>query len=443
MSTPANNRFFNTHAHCFTYDHVPAYFISKYVAVSWLLSRRWLRNLFVHVPETRKLGFWGKLLLAIASFIFRINKDMFIRYLNFVKYGDRSSQEDIIKTMQFYYPKTTGFVFLTMDMEYMGAGLPPTRFEKQLTQLEGIKRNPAWTDLIYPFVFCDPRRLQPRNSREVAVEKEFIGSAFENKLKDYLRDKIYQGIKLYPALGYFPFDKRMKSVYDFAVENNIPLTTHCIMGAVHFKYQLTVGERLHPFLNATLPELKPAEFQQFYTHPLNYECLMNHELLKTYWGEDAPNYSKLKICLGHWGGEEEWNNYIENAWSDVFFRKRNSAWPSLELDNWIINEGNKHKNLSWFTIICDLMRKYENVYADISYTLEDEKLLPLLKFTLEIDAKIRERVLFGTDFYVVSKAISERKFGINVRSFLGETLFHQIAVENPRRFLSNNFNNVG
>lgn len=443
MSSSTTNRFFNAHAHCFTYDHVPEHFISKRVAVSWLLSRQWLRNLFIKAPETRNLGFWGNLVLAVGSFLFGINKDMFIRYLNFVKYGDRKSQEDVIKTIQYYYPKTTGFVFLTMDMEYMGAGLPRTRFEKQLTQLEGVKRNPAWTDLIYPFIFCDPRRLQPTQTREKAIDDKFIGAVFENKLTHYLRDKIYQGIKLYPALGYFPFDKRMKNVYDFAIENNIPFTTHCIIGSVHFKYKLTEEERLHPILQTTLPNLKPARFQQFYTHPLNYECLLNRDLLQKYWGENTPDYSKLKICLGHWGGEEEWHNYIENAWSDIFYRKRNSAWPSLELDNWIISESKDYKNFSWFTIICDLMRKYENVYADISYTLEDQRLLPLLKFTLDIDPKIRERVLFGTDFYLVSKAISERKFGINVRSFLGESLFRQIAVENPKRFLSNKFNEVG
>lgn len=436
------DRFFNTHAHCFTYDHVPKYFISRWVPVSWLLSRQWLRNLFIKAPETRKLGFWGDLLLAVASFLFGINKDMFIRYLNFVKYGDRKSQEDVIKTMQYYYPKTTGFVFLTMDMEYMGAGLPPTRFEKQLTQLEGVKRNPAWKDIVYPFVFCDPRRLQPTLSRETGIEPVFIGDAFESKLKQYLREKSYQGIKLYPALGYYPFDKRLKTVYDFAQQNDIPFITHCTVGAVHFKYELTDEERFHPFLKTTLPDIKPKDFQRYFTHPLNYECLLNRDLLKTYWGEDAPDYSKLKICIGHWGGEEEWHNYIENAWSDVFHRKKSSACPSLELDNWLISEDKQYKNFSWFTIICDLMRKYENVYADISYTLEDARLLPLLKFTLQTDAKIRERVLFGTDFYLVSKAISEREFGINVRSFLGEELFHQIAVDNPTVFLSNKFGSV-
>jgi uncharacterized protein len=89
-----------------------------------------------------------------------------------------------------------------------------------------------------------------------------------------------------------------------------------------------------------------------------------------------------------------------------------------------------------------MMRKYPNVYADISYTLNDATLFPLLRMILNSDNKIRERVLFGTDFYLVSKAISEREFAINVRSFLGNDLFNQIAITNAERFLTNKFSHV-
>lgn len=65
---------------------------------------------------------------------------------------------------------------------------------------------------------------------------------------------------------------------------------------------------------------------------------------------------------------------------------------------------------------------YPNVYADISYTLNDTSLLPLLKMILEADTRVRERVLFGTDFQMVSKSICEREFAINIRSYLGPEL---------------------
>jgi predicted TIM-barrel fold metal-dependent hydrolase len=437
-----DKRFYNCHAHCFTYDHVPEFFLTRRIAISWLLKRRWLRELIRKSTSTGKFTFGIRVLLFLLRLLFGLTSEMALRYMNFVRYGDRSSQEQVIKSMQAYYPKDTGMVFLTMDMEYMGAGVPQTRFKKQLSELEGVKRNPHWTHKVYPFVFCDPRRIMPQHKREIKVEQEFIGAAFENKAKEYLQKGIYQGIKIYPALGYYPFDIRMKTMYDYALQHCIPILTHCTIGAVHFKYKLNEEERYHPFLKTTLPEKKPVEFQEYFTHPLNFECLLNPDILRKLWGDATTDYTNLKICLGHWGQGEDWHEYLDNAWQDTNFRKRNSAWCSLELDNWIINEDNAFKNFSWFTIICDLMRKYPNVYADISYTLYDTTLLPLLKMILEADKKIRERVLFGTDFYLVSKASSERAFAINVRAALGDALFEQIAVTNAERFLSNKFNPV-
>ena len=171
--------------------------------------------------------------------------------------------------------------------------------------------------------------------------------------------------------------------------------------------------------------------------------MLNEEYLKKAWDQDeVPDYKKLKLCIGHWGTEEEWHNYLENPWLETDEEIDTSTkHPSLSINNWHVHE-KKYLNFSWFTIICDLMRKYDNVYADISYTLNDTTLLPLLKMILEADSKIRERVLFGTDFYVVSKSISEREYSINVRSYLGTELFEQIAITNAERYLGNKFSQI-
>jgi len=62
---------------------------------------------------------------------------------------------------------------------------------------------------------------------------------------------------------------------------------------------------------------------------------------------------------------------------------------------------------------------------------------PEIRSLLETDEKMLERTLFGTDFYVVTKASSERKIAINARAYLGNELFRQIATINPVEFLSN------
>jgi len=303
--------------------------------------------------------------------------------------------------------------------------------------LANRKKEAQWNDKIFPFVFCDPRRIQPTHPREIDIEKNFIGNTFLQTVKQYVEDGTYSGIKIYPALGYYPFDKRMEPVYDLALSLDLPVLTHCTIGAVHFKYELDEEENYHPFLKRKLPRQEPSEFQQFFTHPLNYECLMNHELLKKSWGHDAPDYRELKICIAHWGTGEEWHKYLENSWIETRLQKPTAEYPSLELANWKTGHEKDSQYVSWFSIISDMIRKYPNVYTDISFTLNDPSLLPLLKMTLEADDKIRQRVLFGTDFYMVSKAINEREFAINVRAALGKELFEQIAITNTERFLNN------
>jgi len=49
---------------------------------------------------------------------------------------------------------------------------------------------------------------------------------------------------------------------------------------------------------------------------------------------------------------------------------------------------------------------------------------------------IRPNILFGSDFYTVRRETSERAYSVNLRSFLGESDYGQIAGTNPREFLA-------
>lgn len=406
------------------------------MAISWLLSRKWFVKLVQETPVTGSFGFFGALLKGVVHLLLGFDKQQVIRYLNLVRYGYAPEQRDVIRHFQAYYPKNTGLALLTVDLEYMGAGVPSTRFAQQLAELAEIRQDPEFSKVIYPFLACDPRRMQPITPREKAVEQEFVGDAFWAAAKNYIRSGLYQGFKLYPPLGYFPFDKRLKPVYDLALALDLPIMVHTEIGMVHLKYEITEQERYHPFLKTVLPNQKPGVIQQYYTHPLNWECLLNQDLLRQFWGPDAPDYSRLKVCFAHWGGIDSWHNFLDNAWSDTLVCTTNTTYPSLELDNWHISPKEGYKNFSWFSIVCDLMRKYPNVYADTSYVMSDTSLLPMLKMILEADPKIRERVLFGTDFYMVSTAATERSFAINLRAFLGRELFEQIALNNVETYLN-------
>ncbi|MDP2159838.1 MAG: amidohydrolase family protein [Flavobacterium sp.] len=90
------------------------------------------------------------------------------------------------------------------------------------------------------------------------------------------------------------------------------------------------------------------------------------------------------------------------------------------------------------SVIYDLMVAYDNVYADISFILHDQDLFPLLRFLLE-DDKVKHKILFGSDYYVVSQKNTEKDLHLNLRGYLGNDLFEMIASDNPRRFLSTKF----
>jgi hypothetical protein len=178
---------------------------------------------------------------------------------------------------------------------------------------------------------------------------------------------------------------------------------------------------------------------------------MDVNILKQYWGADAPDFRNLKMCMGHFGGNEEWNKYLTDPWLPAY----NAAnGGSLNIGNaWFDETGKNGKILckaySWFSIICDMMSKFPNMYADISYTLSDDRTFPLIKLLLTSEyynqsrdghPSISSRILFGTDFFVVSKAGSEREMSIKLREYLGDGLFEIITCTNPLTFLKTDFN---
>ena len=52
------------------------------------------------------------------------------------------------------------------------------------------------------------------------------------------------------------------------------------------------------------------------------------------------------------------------------------------------------------------------------------------------DLRLREHVLFGSDYYMVEREdLTKKEVSIMLRSRLGEDLYFQIAHHNPRRYL--------
>ncbi|HWB26183.1 MAG TPA: amidohydrolase family protein [Chitinophagaceae bacterium] len=421
--------FFNAHAHCFTIEHVPNNFTKGLTWFSGLLTIRWIKK--------HKIIRWliytlnRPTIKSILKFFSPSLVQALPRLLTFAEFYDITTQKAMIDELRSYYPMSTKFVLLTMDMEFMAAGQPFKKLESQLNEIAALKASPAYKNVIYPFVFADPRRAD-------------VTRVVTERLED--KEAPFQGIKIYPALGYYPFDERLKDIYLYAVEHNTPITTHCIKGSVYYRGKKTDDPTymVHPYTHKPLPFEKPVDFSASFTHPYNYECLLNPALLHTIWNDAGDiDLSRLKICLGHFGGEDEWLKYMEQSWlPDRDFINGSTGSLDVMKNIWYDEEATYDspgkKAYSWFSVICDMIRtgRYPNLYADISYTLCEVKILPLLKILLETDEAVADKVLFGTDFYVVSKAGADREMSLYVRGYLGEALFKKIAYDNPKKFLN-------
>ena len=528
--------FYNCHTHIFNFEHVnsgflkgmiplwvgvtaivlavlPGYFI--YEIISQFLSLNLIWMILKSVSAIVFLIITVLLLLVFLFSVFPINIhklleknrirnitwilkkiipgefDSLVRYANFILHtydttrGKPKSQREILEDLQSYYPQKTRFIVLSMDMDYMvNIRKQPadSTFYDQLNELRNLKNNPDFKDkennedILYPFIHADPRRL--------TQDKDFFAY-----LKDGLLSGDFSGIKLYPPLGYFPFDIRLKPVYDLALEHNLPITTHCSMGPVWYRGSLRTlrnegyygkGEFTHPITNKKLEGRNPRSFTPHFTHPLNYYYLMNcPKELAEFWNrciqnkyfdleglpmgeftvEHLKKYRSLKICLAHFGGSLEWRRYMDNAWfpkerinlsdtTDIqnIIHAKNGMWKYQSKEN-VTNKGKRDKDLkamNWFSIISELLKLrddkseefFPNLFADISYNLSDQRNFPLLKVRLDTDDQIKEKILFGTDFYMVAMKMTERRATINLRSFIGEGNFTQIAVVNPIKFLT-------
>ena len=166
----------NCHTHTFSRAAVPDKFLPRFLMpLAWLLENKGVSNfLFTAFSKLQK----HELALLIKKFH------------AFLSIGDFKSQLEIFKYLQNFYPTGTRFCVLPMDMQFMQAGTPKQSYISQLDELALIKQDPAYKDFIYPFIFVHPER-----------------KGILDIVKKYMEEKGFAGIKMYPPLGYYPFDE--------------------------------------------------------------------------------------------------------------------------------------------------------------------------------------------------------------------------------------------
>ncbi|MEI7594430.1 MAG: amidohydrolase family protein [Bacteroidota bacterium] len=350
---------YNCHLHTFRDVDIPENFLPLHIV-------RLLAN-------NKAFAFLGKVLNFINPFS---QNDVFDRYVHFVKTGKLGSQQKIFDECKAFYPPNFQFVVLSMDMKFMGAGKVPRDFKEQIEELANLSKNN--TEVI-PFIHVDPRRE----------------GIFE-LTKNCVENKGFKGVKIYPTIGYFPYDDRLYPVYEFCQQKNIPIITHC-------------SPNNPTYFKGSDKELK--ELLSKSKTPIDFKCKTRKELCSNFtnpenWKYVMQDFPNLRICAAHFGSDYYWDKYIKN--------------PE--------KEGN------WLVIIKQMIANYENFYTDISFTLNDKTYFPLLKTILNDDT-VNKKILFGTDFYMLETKADENRFLNDLKNYIGENSFFFISETNPKKFL--------
>jgi predicted TIM-barrel fold metal-dependent hydrolase len=397
----ATNRIYNVHTHIFNFKCVPSGFLTNYLPRALVT---------VLTPLLR----WHPTAWLLSRVLGVVPVQMVKKYKAFLAVGIRNTPQLIFEDMaRAYTDENVGFVVLPMNFEYMGGGSAPANYATQLQLVADVKR--AYPNKCFPFLGVDPRMgsaIQVLN---------FVKSYFEPSFKGF------QGIKLYPALGFFPTDERLELMYAYAAEKGIPVLTHCTRGGAFyagrtvppelFRYRtfnptpVTTARHNQPFYNQ-LTTLPPKDSCDAFLDPVNYYDIFHR----------FPN---LKLCFAHFGGDEEILKFLKNP---------------------TVNQGDiatgYNAAASWYYIIKDLMAKFPNVYTDISYTLFDtdtsDGIVAAIKSDLQ--SAIGPRILFGTDFFLALQEKGEKSLYTDFRAALADgPLWEQLTYVNTKNFLSTSF----
>ncbi len=306
---------------------------------------------------------------------------------------------------------------LMMDFGYKGVDsypgihyrdLPEKPIVEQVIDLfNGIRKYVRTSGLnifeIYPFLGINTRNYDMEGTSGSTGLPDLLGKYFGSFLSetlaerrarllgamggfsgdiDDLRDYSFAGIKVYPPLGFDPWPAddpeelaKVEYLYEFCAARKIPITAHCSDGGYH------THEQARAF---TDPEK---------------------------WVRVLSRHPALKLNLAHFGKQDK-------AWG---------LFPKKE----------------WQQAVISLIAEYDHVYTDFSCCGFDEGFYARLSDTIhdqpsEISDKLRQRILFGTDFMI--NLLWTDSYRSYLDTFSRQRHFrsldaHQLCSVNPQSFL--------
>jgi predicted TIM-barrel fold metal-dependent hydrolase len=300
------------------------------------------------------------------------------------------------KDLQNTWPKVDLFIPLVIDYEYWFKNTVDTRIDRQICLVFEKVVLPG-KGRFHPFVPFDPARelawRQGLNNPD--GQKENVSSL--DWVKKAVREMGFIGVKLYNSLGYKPSGNGDESVrrwrWRIGVRNE------------KMQYRFDGGE-----MDGVLDELYAwCEKEEV---PVTAHCMTNgieaypqaseHFASARFWRNVLDNHPGLRLNLAHFG----WNPVPGHGY---------------------------HAQDNWMREICDMICKYDHLYADVAHhevtsrnirkELTDAFRKIQTEFSESLD-KIRQRILYGSDWHVLRRMNNYESFMDRYVEILEESGFY-------------------
>jgi predicted TIM-barrel fold metal-dependent hydrolase len=419
--------FKNVHTHIFTMDNAPRDFLHLFLPGP-------VANALDSATNTHA-GAW-----TVAQ-LMQLFGEQGKRYASFLKTGKSKDQLTVFNELMFQYSdKSMEMVALTLNMDYMGAGLSKTGFEGQIQQVVDIKKQ--YPERLLIFLGVDPRWKSSATELRKTIE-----SYFETKIESGGKSIYpFAGIKLYPSTGYYVFDQKLKDTFEWAADNGVPVLSHAsYLGGIFNYSKQTIVANLNPLNPYTGQVYNAPKFIDekniwkwiaganltanckktcsYFLEPSTYDAV-----LRSF--ENKPE--KLKICLAHFGGV----NQIKAA-------LKGSNDPRQKQPYGV-------SGINWFNQIRKLIAEHPGAYTDISYDVAEgaaEKDNFLFNtFFDETNKAYGNKIMYGTDFFLAEQESAEKNTYDKFKTYaVGKTLdngtnfWEQIAKTNINAFLQSKY----
>jgi predicted TIM-barrel fold metal-dependent hydrolase len=407
--------FCNAHSHIFTVNHAPDYFL-----------RTGIHNDFLADTVSKLLQKGGtRAVMKALHWILKLTspnyRNAVERYIEFVQIGSAATQGEVFNKEASAYTRLGAYriVVLTQVLDYLDYDEASNhkRIQTQVEEIVELKRNALYHDRLLPFLGVDPR---------------VQGVDLLEWVKYYVhKDRGFCGIKIYPAYGFFPFDIRLDPIWAWAEANDIPVMTHCTRGGSFYLGSFDSVLNRNGFQPQSLNPASPtmASITNRITQLVNNadrKLKKNNKVWCNIFGHPEhyrpvlEKYPRLKLCLAHLGGADEVRRTDPTARPST---PDYAPYPYL--------------GPNWYQEVVRLMKDFECVYSDISYTLSDEYAVPVILNTFR-GSDLMNRLLYGTDFYLTQVEVKGDEPDL-INTFLGSfnngNEIKQLAYSNPAAFL--------